>query len=168
MSVVLWRFSGDEIGKIKAMNGGPHRGSRFPENMLPEYTVRKGKDKETGGGNPDHTDSYLQWITDGEDMYYLFDLVHTDNPLNEEIGMGGLDSIMEMCKVDMNDLFDKLHSYDFDHYKRFIFPTEQHIVFDVKYTGGSGYGPDGNDDWDIDVQLIGYLDSQMTLKSFNK
>lgn len=143
MAINLYKITGDELGKLKAQQITP----AHIYNWLPKYCIKP-------DGSIDHTEYWLQFIETGEEVYYLFDIVHTDDPLDYEIAQCGI----EEFKFNFNFL-KEFPCITYEEMNRRI-PTQTHIVFDVNYLGE-------REDVELFVNVMGYLDKQLELKSIS-
>jgi len=144
MAVTAWEFTGDEIGKLRKLNNGF---TKWYEH-LPKYTLN------TITGEIVEVYYYLQFIEFGEEKYLLFDIPFISNLLSEELG-GGVDFIE---KIDFRPIFSKFNKHNFEEYHRMI-PNMEYLVFDLIYSQ-SGWEVT---EYNLEMNLVGYLDSEMTL-----
>ena len=141
MTIALYGLTGADIGKIKK----EQYVDKHTFDHLPEYCIKP-------DGSIDITKYWLQFIEEGDEMYYLFNILHIDNPLDHEIKEGGIDSL----KLNFNFLKDfQLLRVEQLFYSM---PKSTHIVVEVNYIG------QGEDTESI-INLMGYLDSSLELKS---
>lgn len=143
LALDLIEITGDEIGK--------HFSSR--KKQLPDYCIRN------DNGEITQTENYLQFVSEGEEKYLLFNYFTADSILDEEIQNCGLEDLLK--NIDLRPYvseFKNLIKYE-DYGK--ALSTSNYLVIDLIYTGGSYYEPY---DYDMDVEVVGVLDSKLTLK----
>lgn len=142
LSIIPYRFTATELGKIRTMNVN----ERNTLENLPEWCLN---DK----GQIMDARMWLQFITEGDEEYIMFDVVHTDALLHEEISNIGLEDLIE--GFDYKPTLMALHPYKFEHYRRACLP-ESHLVFDLKYRGTG-------EDVELDIELVGHLNGNFEL-----
>lgn len=120
-------------------------------NSLPEWCIRGGK------GNIDYTENYHQWtgLMDHpeEQIFHLFDINPVDLILQEEISNQGFEGLFD--GYDWRPLFEKI-TFNEPPHKSIQIPFSVHIIVDLEYVGS-------DDDFELMVEVIGFLDAQMNL-----
>lgn len=118
---------------------------------LPEWCIR------ADNGLIDYTASYHyfsgQIEENNEKLYYLLNIEPVDNILKEEISNVGVDGMFE--GYDWRPLFKKIRVNDSPH-KGLKIPMNVHVIVDLVYIRD-------DDDWDLTVDVMGFLDSSMDL-----
>lgn len=120
-------------------------------NTLPQFCVRE------DNGYLDYTEYYYQFFGyepmehEENKSHIVFDYEAIDNVLKEEISNVGFEDIFG--KKDLRPLFNKIKTNDWD---LIAIPINQHIIIDLKYV-------EDIDDWDMTVDLVGYLDENLNL-----
>ncbi len=136
MSVQLWKFTGDQMGKIK--NNIPSE--KYMPGLLPEYTFQD---------DPkviDETKYYHQFTEFGEEVYILFDITHKDPYLEEELSHISLENLPVFIDKIPDEYFG-----GFDDYKR-CYPRNLHLVFNLEFIGGG-------EDTECIITYSGYLEN---------
>jgi hypothetical protein len=146
LPIFLYEFTGDEIGKIKNKNNNVEN---YYLKKLPKYTLNT-------NGNIIEAEYYLQFIEEGTNRYYLFDIDIVDRQLQEDINCSGIDEIL---KFDYRNIFENLFSYTYEDFGR-ILESPNYIIIDVEYLC-SGYGIER--ECDVNYSLIGYLDDDFSI-----
>ena len=149
MTISVISLTGNLIGEIKKAQYS----ERHTSNWLPPYCLRK--DNNT----IDSTENYLQFIESGDDVYFLFDVDNTEQPLAEEFNEfdfdflhGDYSIIKTLPSVRKIEKVMDLWSYG----------LSDHLVFEVEY---SSYYDDysGGTEHDVHIGLVGYLDQDKKL-----
>jgi len=104
-------------------------------------------------------DNYLQFVEDGDNEYWLFDLHSTTPVISEEINGRGVEDFLNEFKG-IDKLFEKFKHHTYDQWNRCI-PDVTYLVIDIKYIPPSNNPEDV--DWDIECRFVGYFDNQMKL-----
>lgn len=149
ITISLFTLTGKDLGTLKK----EQRAERHVFKWLPKYCIRD-------DGRIDHTENWLQFIEDGNEVYCLFDIDHTEQPLEEELSNLGVEYLSNELEIDFNFLRG-FPSINFDRMHRALNGNIQ-LVFEVTYTGG-GWCGEYQDDVDMDIQLIGYLNHNKEL-----
>lgn len=147
----VYKFTGKDIGDLRKKNPT----DRFLETILPRYVIRL--DKDAGGGNIDNTYSYLQFVDDGDEEFWMFDIQGADSILEEEINQGGLEELLE--GYDLRKIFEKVPHTDYESYKRSI-PFTTTLFVELDYQSSYDYYSGGTE-YDMYPYLRGYLSSDM-------
>lgn len=144
------KMTGEEIGIIKNKN----RTFKHFIKEFPEYCVR------LNNGYIDYTYNYLQFTEDGKQEYIMFDTIGADALLQFEIDECGLEDVLRA--TDLRSIFNKLDVNIFDDW--FIgMPNSAHLVIDLIYSGGEYMGINGDSDFDVEIKLVGYLNTDREL-----
>jgi len=121
-------------------------------NSLPEWCIRG------GSGNILPTEDYHQWtgLMDHpeETIFYLFDIYPVDEILKEEISNVGVEQFFE--GYDWKALFEKIPVNEPPH-KTLNIPFNVHVVVELTYEKM------GDQEFDLIVEVLGYLDAHMDL-----
>ena len=121
-------------------------------NSLPEWAIRG------GSGNINPTEDYHQWtgLMDHpeETIFYLFDINPVDEILKEEISNVGVEQLFE--GYDWKRLFESIPINEPPH-KTLNIPFNVHVVVDIAYENM------GDDEFELIVEVLGYLDGRMDL-----
>lgn len=121
-------------------------------NSLPEWCVRGGTGKITP------TEEYHQWtgLMDHPEktIFYLFDINPIDELLKEEISNVGVEQFFD--GYDWRPLFEKTPHNEPPH-KTLTIPFNVHVVVDLAYETM------GDDEYELIVEVLGYLDGHMDL-----
>ncbi len=142
VSINLYKFTGDDIGLLRKKQVSYRHVRKF----IPDYCIHP----ETG--KIIDSEQFLQFVEDGEKEFYLFDFLHTHQPVQWEVEEVGYDTAYE--KIDFRSLIKSgvliLLATD---YNRVVAPPI-YLVFEWK----SGIEDDPNE-----VSLIGYLNQELDL-----
>lgn len=164
VSVVIWRFTGDDIGCLKK---NYHRRD-FVYKYMPRYCL-------SNAGHIRYTDHWLQFTDQGKETYWLFDVLYCDPLLAEEISNIGLEDmfpnvdwfpLFSYFKTTLGDVLPSLENLrefmerDYDKFQRSI-PDAHHIIIDLNYTGHG-------EDTDVEFDVAGYLDKTMQFHPFKE
>lgn len=128
---------------------------------LPSYVIRDNSITESDGCFQFYTGSIGEMSKEKqEEEFILFDITMTDSIISEEISaVDGDDFLENICFAEFfNEHKDKLLIHDFN--ERVNICMEQCFVVEMHSWVNSG--PDG-DDYDYEINLVGYLDHNMNL-----
>jgi hypothetical protein len=154
MTLSLITLTGKELGTIKK----EQRTVKHVFKWIPKYCIRD-------SGKIDYAENWLQFTEDGGEVYYLFDIEHMEQPLAEEISCLGVDFLSDTMGIDLNFL-RTLPAITYDRMQRSLNGNIQ-LVFEVTYTGG-GWCGEYQDDVDIEITLVGYLNQNKELQPLAK
>ena len=142
MTIELYKVTATEIGKLKDQQIKANHIFKF----LPEHCV----DVKTGKFRD--SDAWLQFIDEGHEIFYMFNILHTDQPLQEEVSNAGMDIFDDF---NFKFLEDSKKCYSYDEMFKSI-PLPIHLAFDINYIG---------DQWEaeLDLSFLGYLDNDLNL-----
>ena len=147
LAIKLFKLTVNDIGEIKKET---YKLS-YLDKLLPEYCLNK-------NGHISDTSYYLQYIEEGDDTYYLFDVEYVDQLLEHEIGGLGLDKLID--NYDYRPLFDKLYSITMKNYSMYC-GNYQRIVYTLYYYSNSSYCLD--EDYDCAIDILGYMDDELNI-----
>lgn len=141
LTLELYKITATEIGKLKDQQHKAQHVFKF----LPQLCLDP-KDKLRD------SEAWLQFIDQGEEIFYMFNILHIDQPLQEEFNNSGIDLFEEF---NFNFLKKMNRHYSYDEMFKSI-PLPIHLAFDLNYIG---------DEWDADLDLnfLGYLDKDLNL-----
>jgi len=143
--VNLFSLSGNDIGNIKKENFNSYK---YTLKKLPEYCI-------TPEGKIQNSDYWLQFIEEGEQEYYLLNIVYCSSCIQMEMESMGIE-IFE--KFDFKKIFQKAPKLKFNEYLLRA-PLDFNIIFNVEYIGNG-------EDVEFEIELEGYLDENFVLKKF--
>ena len=146
IAIELYKLTLEDIVKLKSPGG---RG-------IPEYCLQdNGYIIDAHYFNQFIDVDSVNAFSEKEDRYF-FNLFAMDNLIHNEMNDCGVDSFFN--KIDMIPVFKNLTTMKIDN-NTFYIPTSQYIVIELEY---KSYGyPDY--DYDMDVNIIGYLDKNLNL-----
>lgn len=151
MTIDVVEMTGQQIGELRKRQLSERHLSKW----LPEYCVRKDTNRI------DWTENYLQFIHDGDEVFYLLDINNIEQPLAEEINEVGISEFKDDFSVIKN----------LPNVQKFAatphLSLSDHLVFEMFYE--SSYDDwSGGTDWDVVIYLIGYLDSEKKFIEFTE
>ena len=121
-------------------------------NSLPEWCIRE------DSGHIDYTENYHQFTghfkSNDPKKYVLFDINPVDLILQEEISNASVAGLFE--GYDWRPLFEEI-PFNFSPIKTIQIPFSVHIIVDLEYHDA------GDNDYDLIVEVLGYLDGKMEL-----
>ena len=135
----VYKFTGNDLGDLKKRN----LTEDFFLRMLPEYCIR------TDNHKINYTENYFQFTENGEENYWLFNIVGSDDILTEEISNVGIAEVLQ--DYDLSEIFENISYNTYENFGRNI-PTTSHIIVDIEYTGGYNAWT-GDNDFDINISL---------------
>jgi len=97
--------------------------------------------------------------------YLLFDINTLDQLLDYEMSNSGVDDLFKEC--DFKKYLSVFNPLTDDDMKHMTIPLTNYLVVEITYTTSQDYYSGG---WECEseIEVIGYLDSQMQLKNFKK
>jgi hypothetical protein len=160
LALNIWKFAGDEIEKFRAQY--PARDWAY--NHLPRYCLN---DK----GGVEYTPHWLQFAESPDQHYWLFDVAYAEGWLAEEL----VESGFEMFDgIDWRPLFEYFKGEftkgltlseritkqsDYEAYGKSIPPVYK-VIVDLQYFSS------GDDDYDMECSVWGYLDGDMNPQNY--
>jgi len=133
-------------------------------NQLFPYTINNNESKK----NLIDTSCYLQFVgrfgKDNPKEYLLLNFKTNDNVLLEEISNMGYESLFE--HIDFNKI---ISNFKFDKYKDMwkILKSPYYLIVQMEYIGGYDHYYGGYD-YDLEIDIVGYLDSNLEKVIFDK
>lgn len=147
----VYKFKGKDIGDLRKKNPT----DRFLETILPKYVLRS--DNDPGAGNIDWSYGYLQFVDDGDEEFWMFDIQGADCILQEEISYGGLEELLE--GFDLRKIFKNVSYINYDDFHKTI-PYTTTIFIELDYQTSYDYY-NGGTECDMYPYIRGYLSSDM-------
>ena len=134
---------------------------RYPFEQLPPFTINLKEYNDKANNDIRYADDYLQFVgqikDDNPNEYVLFDLATHDNVLGEEVSSVGYDDLFK--GIDFKKILSnfKIEKYK-DKWKTLKAPF--HLIVEMEYIGGYDHYS-GATEYDLDIDIIGYLDSSL-------
>lgn len=165
LGVQLYELSTNYMYEIREKQKNANR--IFEGSLLPEYTINTNKE---ANNRPIKTDYFLQFVGvfkpenyEANIKYSLFDVNTLDQLLDYEISNSGFDDLFKEC--DFKKLLSVFKPNTDEDMKHMAIPTTNYLVVEIIYTTTQDFYSGG---WECEseIDVIGYLDSQMQLKKF--
>lgn len=135
---------------------------RHPFSKLYPYTINLRDYNDNANNNIIQAEYYLQFIgfikEENPVDYILFDLDTHDNLLGEEISNLGVEDLFK--NIDFKKILSnfKIEKY-IDKWKTLRAPI--YLIVEMKYIGGYDYNTGGDSEFELEINIIGYLNSNL-------
>lgn len=162
LAIEPYMFYGSEIGKLRDY----YRGRNYNNNRyLPDYCIKE--DNTIGWAESYH--QFTGEFSNSDGKHHFFNIRTGDRLLEEELAESGFEgehSLLSGNKKWQQNLSSIIKNhftiYRYDDFKRSIKPA-QYVVIQLHYIN---FG--WEDDWSLDVDLIGYLTPDLEFKEINE
>jgi rhodanese-related sulfurtransferase len=157
LGLVCKKFTGKQLGDLKKKTPPEYR---YIIKRIPEYTIN------LDYHNIVDSESYLQWIEEGDqEEYILFDVMTVDEYLKEEISnvptLGDEGSVIEGTDEEL--LISIIKNHATIHVHDVILPSPEYLIINAKCYNG-GY-PDY--DYEIEYSIDGFINKDLETIKFN-
>ena len=156
LAVEPYRITANQLGELKKnTNSRP-----YYEKNLPEYCFRKDNNLVN------ESNSYLQFVYNGDETYIVFDIKTADKLLQEEINEGGFEGKYGLLRYGHDNYNEKAlfhiitNHFKIDSFKNYnwSYPVAQYIVVELEYFGGTYEYPY---DTDLNIIIMGHLNDNL-------
>ena len=131
---------------------------------LPEFTINK---NDTANNRPIRAEYYHQFVgtlepTGDGDKYLYFNLRTQDVTLEEEISNSGIEDLF--AELNFEELLSKFVPHPDENLSKFVFPHTYYLIVELEYITNTY--PEGGYDYDMNINIIGYLDNNLQRQPF--
>lgn len=147
LGIQIWKFTDSQVYETLLKI----RSTKNALKWLPKYCLREKT------GTIDRAEQYLQFRSEGDKEWWLFDKVFSDSILEEEIDAIDIDEILQ--GINLIPIFEKLEWHKYEEFHRIV-PDSSKLILQIEYSCYSG--PDG-EDCDSNTKLIGYMDKELNI-----
>jgi len=163
LEVTVYEFTGAELSHLNGLN----LAERHTDSILPEYCLLDDRIDDTEYICQFYVESESLSNSDKVEKIIMFDMRPISNLLSEEFSaLGGMELINDYCFKEFHKIVtEHCHKIIYEEFNRTI-PIENYMVIDINYTKSyDSYS--GAFEYDMEIELIGYLDCNMELKQID-